>query len=211
MTVGGTSSGSAPQTGRRKATRPPRRRGGTLGTPRVPRISLQSRGRRIIVASAALLLLVGWFIWYAMTPEDLPTSDRTVSASGVAGTPLYVGMFAAPDDFDRTLRIAGVKVHATTSAEIELTPLLCRRGTVGVTTKPEQFCADLVDTAGARMVAGDSIVLRIESEDAALAVVDRIRVAFREDVRWDTLPAGHEQAIVTMAGRPEPEDAAASE
>lgn len=208
MTVGRTPSGSAGGTGRRKATRVPRTRGGTLGAPRLPRVSLQSRGWRIGLIAAALLLVTGWFTWYATTPEDLPTSGRTVSASGVAGTPLYVGMFAAPDGFGRTLRIAGVKVHATTSAEIEVTPMLCRRGTVGVTTRPEQFCADLVDTEGARMVGGDSVVLRIESADSALAVIDQIKVAFREDVRWDTLPAGHEQAIITMAGRPAPEDPA---
>ena len=126
-------------------------------------------------------------------------------SDGVVDTPLYVGMFAAADDFDRTLRISGVKVHTTTSAELSVTPLLCRRGTVGVTTRPEQFCADLVDPEGERLVGGDSIVLKIESAEAAVAVIEQVRIAYREDIRWDTQPAGADKAIVTIAGRPEAE------
>jgi hypothetical protein len=142
-------------------------------------------------------------VWYAVTPEELPVTDRTVNASGVIGTPLYVGMFTAPDDFDRTLRIAGVKVHTTASEKIVVTPVLCRRGTVGVTTKPDRFCNDVVNPEGERFVAGDSIVLKVESDVPALAVIDRIRIAYREDIRWETQPAGNHQAIVGIAGGPE--------
>lgn len=176
-----------------------------LRKPSLPRVSLQSRRGRILIGLAGLALLVGWLVWYAMTPEKLPTSAKTISADGVVDTPLYVGMFAAADDFDRTLRISGVKVHTTTSAELSVTPLLCRRGTVGVTTRPEQFCADLVDPEGERLVGGDSIVLKIESAEAAVAVIEQVRIAYREDIRWDTQPAGADKAIVTIAGRPEAE------
>lgn len=178
---------------------------GALRKPPLPRISLQSRGWRIVIGLAGLLLLVGWLVWYATTPEKLPTDSRTITASGVVDTPLYVGMFAADDDFDRTLRISGVKVHTTTSAKLSVTPLLCRRGTVGVTTRPEQFCSDLVDPEGQRLVAGDSIVLKIDSGEAAVAVVDRIEIAYREDIRWDTQPAGADKAIITITGRPDAE------
>lgn len=205
MTVGGTGSTPKQVPGRRKAepvktvrSRPL----GTLRAPRLPRPSFQSKGWRIAMISVAVLMLVGWFAWYATTPEKLPTDDKTMSGSGVVDTPLYVGMFSAPDDFGRTLRISGVQVHATTSADLDITPLLCRRGTVGVTTQPEQFCADLVNPEGARMVGGDSIVLKIVSKVAVVAVIDQIRVAYREDVRWDTQPAGHQQAIVAVTGRP---------
>lgn len=179
-----------------------------LRKPPLPLISLQSRGARIAIGLAGLLLLLGWLFWYAMTPEKLPTNAKTVSANGVVDTPLYVGMFAASDGFDRTLRISGVKVRATTSAELTITPLLCRRGTVGVTTQPEQFCSDLVDPEGQRLVAGDSIVIKVESDVAAVAVVERVQIAYREDIRWDTQPAGVDKAIVTIAGRPDaaPED-----
>lgn len=207
MTEGGSAPDTAREPGRRRAEKAPRRSSaGNLGKPPLPRASLQSRFWRLTVAVAGALLLVGWFVWYATTPEDLPTSSKTVSAPGVAGTPLYVGMFTAPDDFDRTLRISGVKVHATTSADITVTPLLCRRGTVGVTTGPEQFCSDLVNPEGERFVGGDSIVLRFEATQPVIAVVDQVRIAYREDVRWDTQPAGNEQVIVTFSARPEVED-----
>lgn len=205
MTLGGTNSAPKRAPGRRRAepVKPVRSRPrGVLGAPRVPRPSFQSRSWRIAMISVAVLMVIGWFAWYATTPEELPTDAKTMSASGVVDTPLYVGMFSAPDDLGRTLRISGVQVHATTSAELEITPVLCRRGTVGVTTQPEQFCADLVNPEGERMVGGDSIVLKIVSDEPVVAVIDRIRIAYREDIRWDTQPAGHQQAIVTVTGRP---------
>lgn len=207
MSEGGTGPDTTPggDAGGRKKQR--RTEGRDLATPRT-RVSPQSRTARLLLGLVGLLLLVGWLVWYAMTPEKLPTTDKTITASGVVDTPLYVGMFAASDTFGRTLRISGVKVHATTSVDLSVTPLLCRRGTVGVTTAPEQFCADLVDPEGERLVGGDSIVLKIESAEAAVAVIDQIQIAYREDIRWDTQPAGADKAIITIAGRPEtqPED-----
>ncbi len=212
MTEGGTAPDIVREPGRRRAEKPQRRlSASSLGKPPVPRISLQSTFWRVVLGAGGVLLLLAWFIWYATTPEKLPTSSKTVSAPGVAGTPLYVGMFSAPDGFDRTLRISGVKVHATTSADLDVTPLLCRRGTVGVTTGPDQFCSDLVNPEGERLVSGDSIVLKFEASEPVIAVVDQVRIAFREDVRWDTQPAGNEQAIVTFSSRPEVEDDATAE
>lgn len=213
MTLGERASGAPPAPGRRKATPAKRSRGkpargkqtrdGGLRAPWLPRPSWQSKGWRYSLAAGAVTLLVGWTVWYAATPEGLPVSDRVVKASGVVDTPLYIGMFTAPDDFERTLRIAGVKVHATATDRISVTPVLCRRGAIGVTTEPFQFCNDIVDPQGERFVAGDSIVLKIESDVPALAVIDQIRIAYREDLRWDTQDAGNHQAIVTLAGRPE--------
>lgn len=204
MTMGA-SERRAPAPGRRKAERPRRRAAngrGDLDSSRIPRPSFRSRTWRYAVLALAGLLGIGWLVWYALTPEELPLSDKSLSASGVVGTPLYVGMFAPPSDFGRTLRIAGVRVHTTADVRISVTPLLCRRGTVGVTTDPEQFCAELVNPEGQRLVGGDSIVLKVDAPEAALAVIDRIRIAYREDIRWDTQPAGNRQAIVMIAGRP---------
>lgn len=215
MTLGESAPGAAPAPGRRKATPVKRRkpargkspgakqsRGG-LRAPRVLRPSWQSNRWRYSLAAGAVALLLGWLAWYAATPEDLPVSDRTVNASGVVGAPLYVGMFTAPDDFERTLRISGVKVHTTANEKIAVTPILCRRGAIGVTTEPGQFCSALVNPEGERLVAGDSIVLKVESDVPALAVIDRIRIAYREDLQWDTQQAGNHQAIVGIAGRTE--------
>lgn len=155
------------------------------------------------IIGCLVVLLGSWFTWYATTPEPLPLSDDTVNASGVAGKPIYLGMFTATDGFNRTIRIAGVRVHATTSATMTITPLLCRQGAVGVTTDPAQFCDDVLDTEGERLSGGDSIILKVESSEAAIAVIDRVRVAYREDLTWGTQPAGAQQAIVTLAGRPD--------
>lgn len=189
-----------PAPGRRKAVKPDRDTG--LGVTRVPRPSFQSRGWRITGGVAAGALAVGWFTWYAMTPQELSTTTSTISATGVVGTPVYFGMYAPGKDFDRTIRIRGVKVHATTSADMTITPLLCRRGTVGVTTQPDEFCADLLDPAGERLTSDDSIVLKVESAMPVTAVVSQLEVAYREDLRWDTQPAGAGQAIVSISGRP---------
>lgn len=206
MTIGDTAPAAEPARGRRRARspRPARERG--LRAPGLPRPSLQSKGWRWALVAAALLLLVGWLVWYARTPEDLPTSDRTVNASGVVGAPLYVGMFTPGKDFDRTIRVAGVKVHSSANEKISVTPLLCRRGAIGVTTAPDQFCSEMVDPKGEQFVAGDSIVLKIDSDKPALAIIDRIRIAYREDIRWGTQSAGNHQAIVSLTGRPESSD-----
>lgn len=184
---------------RRRATKNDR----GLRAPGLPKPSWQAKGWRYGAIAAAVALVVTWLVWYAATPEELPVSDRTVNANGTAGRPLYIGMFRPPSDFERTLRMSGVKVHATSNQEVRIRPLLCRRGAVGVTTDPEQFCSELLDPAGERLTAGDSIVLEIESDTAASAAIDRIRIAYREDVRWDTQPAGNAGAVVLIAARPE--------
>ncbi|MDN5745339.1 MAG: hypothetical protein L0H31_09480 [Nocardioidaceae bacterium] len=172
-----------------------------LSSPRIRPPSFTSRRWRWGLGALALMILGAWFAWYASTPEPLPRTDDTVNASGVAGKPSYLGMFVANNGFDRTIRIAGVKVHATTSAKFTITPLLCRQGAIGVTTDPTQFCEDIVDTEGERMSTGDSLILKVESREAAIAVIDQIHISYREDLSWDTQPAGARQAIVTMAGR----------
>jgi len=175
----------------------------------VPRPSFASRWWRVGVALLATALLLGWLAWFVTTPEELVTSDRTITANGVVGTPLYVGVYGAAED--RTLRLSGVKVHATSSADLTITPVLCRRGTVGVTTDPDEFCAEVVNPEGQRLSRSDSIALKIESEKPVLAVISRIRIAYREDIRWDTQPAGYHQAIVSIAGRPETDPTAPTE
>ena len=209
MTEGGSTRGTKAAPGKRRAERPKRvRRTGTgtgtgLDSPPLPRPSLSAKAWRYLAVALAVVLGAAWLVWYALTPEHLPTSDKTVSASGVVGQPLYIGMFAPTKEFGRTIRISGVRVHTTADVKLKVTPLLCRRGTVGVTTKPEQFCAELVNPEGQRLTGADSVIVRVESDVAALAVIDRITIAYREDIRWDTQPAGYHQALVTIAGRPE--------
>ena len=170
-----------------------------LEAPHLHRPRQQSRLWKWVPAVAAVVLLVGWVAWYVTTPEDLPTNAEPVSATGVVGKPLYVGMFAAPSGFDRGLHMSGVKVHATASAKFQITPLLCRHGSIQVTTEPDQFCASLDDPAGQRLGAGDSIIIKIESSETVVADVDRVDIGFQEGLRWGTKPAGHPAQISLVA------------
>lgn len=174
----------------------------TLEAPHLPRPRRQSRLWRWAPPVLAVALLVGWVAWYVTTPEDLPTDDQAVAATGIVGQPLYVGMFTAPTGFNRALHMSGVKVHATASAKPTITPLLCRHGTIGVTTEPDQFCASLDDPAGQRLSTGDSIVLEVQSDQTVVVDVDRIRIAFQEGLRWGTKPAGHASAAISLIERP---------
>jgi hypothetical protein len=152
-----------------------------------------------VVIVAVVVVVVGWLVWFLRSPGALPTSDRTVDAAGVVGTPLYVGVFTAPGDFDRTLHVSGVKVHTDSSADMSVTPLLCHGGSLnGVTTAPEPFCDELVDPEGEDLTDGDSVVLKIEAEQPVDASIDRIEIGFRQDIRSATEPAGVAGVDVTL-------------
>lgn len=157
-----------------------------------------SRVRRFTLIAAAVLLPVSWLVWYVNTPSDLPVTAREVSDTAVSGQPVYVGMFIAPSGFGRSLHMSGVKVHTVATTDLEVTPLLCRGGTVTVTSAPELFCADLVDPEGEELTDGDTILVEVRSDRASVAVVDRISIGFREGIRWGTRPAGIRQASITV-------------
>src|SRR4051812_33065440 len=101
------------------------------------------RGWRIttyVVVLAVLLAVIGWVSTH---PDELPTSDTTVQAETPVGQPVYVGVFAAPADFDRSLHLAGVHVFATSTADVTIVPHVCHGGSVNITTTPESFCDEL--------------------------------------------------------------------
>lgn len=157
-----------------------------------PRLALA--GGLLVLAAALTLALVR-----AVNPSGLPVSDLAVNASTPVGQPVYVGMFYADAEFGRTLDLSGVKVHTTSNTDVSVTPLLCRGGTVGVTTEPESFCAALTNPEGETFSAGDSILVQITSDVPALAVIDRVRLGFREGFQWGTLPAGSPAVVRILA------------
>lgn len=160
-----------------------------------------SRTRWIIGGVVAALIVAGWLVWYLLSPGALPTSSNTVQGNGVAGAPLYVQMFQAPDDFDRTLNVSGVDVTGEIPDGVTATPLLCRGSFNGVTTDPASFCGDLVDPEGNELGAGDSIVVEVESDAAVEVHLDRIEISFRQDIRFGTEPAGISGADVVFVER----------
>ena len=168
---------------------------GTLEVrPRRPR-TLLAAGTGVLVVALGL----GW--WQATDPSTLPTSDEVVNATTPVGAPVYLGVVAADASFGRTLHLSGVKVHATSNTgRLSIAPLLCRGGQVGVTTEPELFCVDLVNPEGQAFGGGDSIVLQVVSDQPGVAVIDPVRLGFRENLTWGTLPAGS-GAVVTVIAR----------
>lgn len=169
-----------------------------LARPHLPQPKAQSPWPRIVGGAALTALIVGWMTWYANTPESLPVDKRDVQATGVTGKPLYIGMFSVPDGFDRAIKMSGIKVKVDASAKVKVTPRLCRSGNVGVTTSPAQFCKRVIDPAGQALGSGDSILLEVTAEQAALIKVDRIKVGFREGLRWGTSPAGRSGATISI-------------
>jgi hypothetical protein len=153
-------------------------------------VSPSRRGWRITTYAVALLVLLAVIGWVSTHPKALSTTDTTVRAETPVGTPVYVGVFGTPADFDRTLELAGVHVFASSTAHVTIVPLVCHGGSVNVTTTPETFCAELGPTEGATLESGDAIVLEI----------DRIRVAYRDGMQWATQDAGA-RALVSVRAR----------
>ena len=164
-------------------------------------LQVRRRPRAGLVVKVLLaLVVVAFVVWFTTSPADLPVSEAEVTASTPVNTPVYLGVFAPAADFDRELHLSGVKVHTTANTELTVTPLLCVGGTVGVTTEPERFCPELVDPEGRTLREGDSVVLEVTGALAAIAVIDRVRLGFRDGLQWGTLEAGS-GAIVRILGR----------
>lgn len=151
------------------------------------------------LAALVVAAVVGIAIWYANTPARLPVTDRSVSVSTPVDQPVYFGVFAPSDEFGRTLTLSGVKVHTTSNTEVQVVPLLCRGGTVGVTSDPETFCADLVNPEGKTFGPGDDLILEVTSAEPAVAVIDRVELGFREGLRWGTHEAGAPSVVRVLA------------
>lgn len=162
-------------------------------------LALRKRSRWLVRLVWLLgVALAATVVGYVTThPDELPTTDGVVTASSPAGRSVFVGVFAAPSGFDRSLDISGVKVFATASGPVTITPHLCRGGSVGVTSDPAPFCSELVPTEGATMSAGDEIVLEVVGEEPGTVAIDRVRIAYREDFQRATQRAG-QPAVVTI-------------
>lgn len=157
---------------------------------------MQTRSRLLLVGGVALLILAGLLTWWrSASPEALPLEDKVINASTPVNQPIYLGVFKTGTEFDRTLHLSGVKIHATSNTAVSLTPLLCRGGAITVTTQPDQFCPILINPEGQTLVAGDEIVLQVVSNEPAVAVVDHILLAFREGLQWAIVPAGAESVV----------------
>lgn len=132
----------------------------------------------------AALVAVG--AWFATHPAPLPTSDEAVTVSTPVDVPVYIGVFAPTG---RTLDISEVRVRQSGDAAVDV--LVCRDGTVGVTTDPDTFCAALEDAAGAQLHPGDELLLRVSAAAPGPVSIDRVEVSYRDGLQWATEEAGH--------------------
>ncbi|MCP6390743.1 hypothetical protein NL487_27870, partial [Klebsiella pneumoniae] len=80
--------------------------------------------------TAVLLVTVSW---WATHPGALPVREGHVTAVTTPGRAVYVGMVSG-SEVDRTLRLGGVHVRTEATVPVEVVPLLCRGGSVSVTS-----------------------------------------------------------------------------
>lgn len=173
----------------------------SLELPARPARKPSTRTTAMIAAGCAAALALAWYVWFINTPAELGTSGRTASGSTVVDRTLYIGMYAVPDEFDRDIRLSGVKVSARADVAFEIEPLLCRGASVGITSEPQRFCDELVNPEGQHLTAGDSVVLSVSAQEPGVVRIDRIRIGFHEDLRSDTQEAGLAGATVTVSPR----------
>lgn len=153
------------------------------------------RGIAVGLAAGGALLVVG--SWWVTHPPDLPVRDGHVTAVTTPGRPVFVGLFNGVET-DRTLRIGGVHVHTDATVPVTVEPLLCRGGSVSVTSDAATFCRDLVDPTGEQLQPGDSILVRVIGQQAGAAFVGRISLTYRSGPRVATQPAGTSAVVAIV-------------
>ena len=157
------------------------------------------RGWRVMTYVVALLVLLAVLGWVSTHPEALATTGTTVRAETPVAQPVYVGVFGTPRDFDRTLHLSGVRVFATSNADVTIVPHVCHGGSVHVTVTPQSFCHELGPTEGATLRNGDEIVLEVVGDVPAVVTIDRVRIAYREGLQWATQDAGARSEVSILA------------
>lgn len=158
----------------------------------------RSRWRSVLVLLVVLGALGTTAAWYLTHPAPLPLRDGHVTAVTSPGRPVYVGAFTPGPTFGRTLTLGGVRVRTESTVPVEVEPLLCRGGSVSVTSDAEVFCADLVDPAGATLGPRDSVVLRVTADEPGAAFISRVTLAYREGLRVGAQPAGTAAVIAVV-------------
>ena len=156
------------------------------------------RGLWITTYAVVVVVLLGVIGWVTTHPQPLPTSDARVIASTPVTEPVYLGVFGT-EDFNRTLHLAGVRVFASSTVDLTITPHVCHGGSVRVTTTPETFCEELGPTEDAAFDPDDTIVLEVVGDAPGVVTIDRIRIAYREGIQWGTQDAGAPAQVTVLA------------
>lgn len=163
-------------------------------------VAPSTRGWRIaayVVFLVAMLAVIGWVSTH---PNPLATSTTPVQAETPAGDAVYVGVFGAPADFGRSLHVSGVRVFATSTADVTIIPHVCHGGSVSVTTTPTSFCHEFGPSEGVSFGPGDAIVLEVVGDAPGVVEIDRVRIAYRDGLQWATQDAGAPAQVTILAG-----------
>lgn len=151
-----------------------------------------------LLVGAAMLVAVSWWVTH---PAELPVRDGHVTAVTSPGRPVYVGLLAGAHT-DRTLRVGGVHLHTDATVPVEVVPLLCRGGSVSVTSDADTFCAELLDPDGQQLRPGDSIVVRVAGDEPGAAFIARMRLTYRSGLQVATQPAGTSAVVAIVPPSP---------
>ena len=157
--------------------------------------------RRWLQVTAYVVVLVVLFAvigWVSTHPDPLPTSKTRVVASTPIAEPVFVGVFDTPADFDRSLHISGVRVSATSTVDVTITPHVCHGGSINVTTTPDSFCATFGPTEDAALDQGDEIVLEVVGDAPGVVDIDRVQIAYRDGLQWATQDAGAPSQVTIL-------------
>lgn len=170
-------------------------------TPPVPGTGQDLRVRRNRWRTLTAALVVGTLVvllgaWWTTHPSALPVREGHVTAVTTPGRAVYIGMVAG-SEVDRTLRIGGVHVTTEATVPVEVEPLLCRGGSISVTSEADPFCAELVDPTGQQLRPGDSLVVRLTAEEPGAAYVSQLVLAYRSGLQVGDQPAGT-RAVVAI-------------
>lgn len=152
----------------------------------------------VLLAAVLVMVLAGWWVTH---PADLPVREGHVTAVTTPGRAVYVGMVTGAE-LERVLRLGGVHVITEATVAVEVEPLLCRGGSVSVTSDAAAFCSDLIDPTGEQLRPGDSLVVRVSGDEAGAAYVSRLTLAFRTGIQVGTHPAGASAVVAILPPAP---------
>jgi hypothetical protein len=148
----------------------------------------RSRGRLLLLWMLVLASAAAVGAWFATHPAPLPVPGEPIEVSAPLGQAVYVGIYHPAADDDSTLHVD--QVTTDVDGEAVVATLVCKGGSVSVTSEPETFCADLVHAEGQSVEPGDALLLEIQDDEPGSATIPPVEISYREGLQWGTHPVG---------------------
>lgn len=129
------------------------------------------------------VLGVGLLGWWMMHPQDLPADADGASTTTKTGQPVFVGL-TTDDGTHRSPTIRGIELgEVPDGATVEV--LVCRGGSVTITSDAASFCEQLVRAEGTDLdLPEDQLLVSVSSDEPGTLSLDGLGVSFREGVQW---------------------------